>query len=64
MTKYIRKLDQISQLSKDELKSLQPVVHKFAFRINDYYLSLIDWSDPEDPIRRIAFPDLKELQEE
>ena len=40
---------------------LQQVVDKFAFRANDYYLNLIDWTDPEDPIRKIIIPDINEL---
>lgn len=28
----------------------------FAFRANDYYLSLIRWDDPADPIRRLIVP--------
>jgi KamA family protein len=32
-----------------------------AFRATDYYLSLIDWSDPDDPIRRIIVPHADEL---
>jgi KamA family protein len=39
------------------------VAEKFAFRTNEYYQSLIDWNDPEDPIRRIVMPDLQELDE-
>lgn len=34
----------------------------FAFRSNDYYLSLIDWDDPDDPIRRIVIPQVRELK--
>ncbi len=39
------------------------VNEKFVFRTNDYYQSLIDWSDPEDPIRRIVIPDVQELDD-
>ena len=28
----------------------------FAFRASDYYLSLIDWDDPHDPLRRLIAP--------
>lgn len=35
---------------------------RFAFKSNDYYLSLIDWDDPADPIRRVIVPDLRELE--
>jgi len=61
--RYINKLDQVQGLSDRERAELQPVPEKFAFRTNDYYQSLIDWNDPEDPIRRIVMPDIQELDE-
>jgi len=59
---YITKLDQVPGLSIEEKKELQEVVKKFEFRTNDYYLSLIDWEDADDPIRRISIPSLAELE--
>jgi KamA family protein len=59
--RYITTLDQIPALSADEKDELRPVVEQFAFRTNDYYQSLIDWNDPDDPIRRIVMPDVQEL---
>ena len=41
---------------------MQKVCDKFRFRANDYYLSLIDWDDPNDPIRQIVVPHKKELE--
>lgn len=38
------------------------MVSRFAFKSNDYYLSLIDWRHRHDPIRRVIVPDLQELQ--
>lgn len=61
--RYVNKLDQVHGLSEEERKRLEPVAEKFAFRTNEYYQSLIDWNDPEDPIRRIVMPDLQELDE-
>ena len=61
--KYLTKLKQIPQLSQGEINKLQEVNDKFVFRTNDYYQSLIDWNDPEDPIRRIVMPDVQELDE-
>lgn len=58
---YVTKLDQIQQLSEGERASLGKVTAEFAFRCNDYYLSLIDWDDPDDPIRRIVVPHVREL---
>jgi len=62
-TKYYTKLAQVEHLSDAELAQLRQVTDMFAFRANDYYLSLIDWNDPADPIRRIIIPDLHELDE-
>jgi KamA family protein len=61
--KYLTKLEQVPQLRPDEREELEEVGQKFVFRSNDYYQSLIDWSDPEDPIRRIVIPDVQELDE-
>jgi lysine 2,3-aminomutase len=61
--KYITKCDQLSALSSQEREELRPVCDRYAFRTNEYYASLIDWQDPEDPIRRIVVPDKAELTE-
>jgi KamA family protein len=42
---------------------LEKVTDEFAFRGNDYYLSLVDFNDPNDPIRRIIIPDSQELEQ-
>lgn len=59
--KYIQRLDQIPQLTPAERERLAPVVEKYVLRANDYYLGLIDWSDPDDPIRRLIIPRVEEL---
>jgi lysine 2,3-aminomutase len=61
--RYTNKLDQVAGLSEADKLALKPVAEKFAFRVNDYYQSLIDWNDPHDPIRRIVMPDIQELGE-
>jgi lysine 2,3-aminomutase len=63
MMQYFTSLDELARLSPAEKKALAAVTDKFAFRANDYYLSLIDWSDPADPIRRLIVPSLDELDE-
>lgn len=49
--KYVRRLDKVTGLNPEAKARLQPVTEKYAFRANDYYLGLIDWNDPEDPIK-------------
>jgi lysine 2,3-aminomutase len=61
--KYLTRSEQISELSAKEKSELEAVNEKFVFRTNDYYQSLIDWDDPNDPIRRIVMPDIQELDE-
>lgn len=61
--KYLNKLEQIPQLSRGEVKDLNEVTDRFVFRTNDYYQSLIDWDDPEDPIRKIVMPETGELED-
>jgi len=60
---YITRLDQVPQLSSAEREHLSPVVERYAFRANTYYLGLIDWRDPDDPIRKIAIPSEAELDD-
>jgi len=43
------------------VQTLSEVAKKYKFRANDYYLSLINWDDPNDPIRNIIVPKEDEL---
>lgn len=61
--KYIRDIVKIEELTGRERYELGKVCEQFKFRANDYYLSLIDWDDPNDPIRRIIIPHVSELDE-
>ena len=61
--KYITNIDQIEQIPVEERRLLREITGKFAFRVNDYYLSLINWKDPNDPIRRLVIPNQGELME-
>jgi len=58
----LTRIDQIEQLTGEEKAILEKVAERFAFRSNGYYLSLIDWDDPNDPIRRIILPQVRELE--
>ncbi|MCM3338778.1 MULTISPECIES: KamA family radical SAM protein [unclassified Paenibacillus] len=61
--KYVTDIDKITQLPETERKRLKEITEKFVFRVNDYYLNLIDWNDPDDPIRKLVIPNTGELQE-
>lgn len=59
--KYLTRLSEVPQLTNTERAALAPVAERFAFRANEYYLNLIDWDDPDDPIRRLVVPRPGEL---
>ena len=60
---YVTKIERLEQLSEQQRAELKKVTDKFAFRVNDYYLSLINFNDPNDPIRRTVIPSTEELEE-
>jgi len=59
--KYITNIDQIKEIPAGERQILKNVAEKFMFRTNDYYQKLINWDDPDDPIRKIVIPNQSEL---
>jgi KamA family protein len=61
--KYITKISKVEGLTQTEKDNLAKVTDKFQFRANEYYLSLINFDDPKDPIRRIIIPELDELKD-
>ncbi|MDG6258074.1 MAG: KamA family radical SAM protein [Methanomicrobiaceae archaeon] len=58
---YVTDIEHVVGLTNEEKISLKKVTRWFAFRANDYYLSLIRWKDAEDPIRRLIIPHEGEL---
>jgi len=64
-TKYLNSIDELDNLvglSPKERNEMENVSDRFPFRANEYYLSLINWKDRRDPIRKIIIPDAAELQ--
>jgi len=63
--KYIQtvdELDTIVGLTKKERNDMEKVCETFPFRVNDYYLSLVDWKNDRDPLKKIVIPDPRELK--
>jgi len=60
---YVSRLSHVEGLPAEERARLEAVAVRFAFRANSYYLGLIDWDDPDDPIRRIIIPRPEELED-
>jgi len=61
--RYVRSVAQLENIPEVERAKLSKVGERYAFRANDYYLGLIDWQDPKDPIRRLIIPREEELAE-
>jgi len=61
--KYITKLNKVEQIPEEVADKLKPVAEEFAFRTNDYYNGLIDWNDPDDPIKRLVIPVEEEIEQ-
>lgn len=60
---YVRDVSKLTQIPEDVRRDLAKVSEKFVFRANDYYLELIDWEDPDDPIRQLIIPRIEELDD-
>jgi KamA family protein len=59
--RHLRSVAQVPNIPEAERAKLSKVVARHAFRANDYYLGLIDWKDPKDPIRQLVIPREEEL---
>ncbi len=57
----ISDLESFTAIGARERKQLQHVTDMHPMRITPYYLSLIDWADPNDPLMRMAVPSSEEL---
>jgi lysine 2,3-aminomutase len=47
-------------LSSQEAEQVEQIIKIHPMRISPYYLSLIDWNDPHDPIKKMAVPSFEE----
>ncbi len=62
----ILKVDELAQvmpMTEDEKRSLNEIADRHPMRITRYYFDLINWQDPNDPIRKLSVPSLSELDE-
>lgn len=57
----IEELPNYTDLSPKVKEQLEKVIKIHPMCVSPYYLSLINWNDPKDPIKKIAIPSLKEL---
>ncbi len=61
--KYLSSIDQIPGIPDADRQLLRTVSERYVFRANDYYLKLINWQDPNDPIKQLIIPRSEELSD-
>lgn len=57
----LAQLQPVLHLSAGRRRDYQTVLRRYPLSVTPYYLALIDFSDPRDPLRRQCLPDLREL---
>lgn len=60
--KTIESLSAVLELKPYHKARFKRLIDTFHYSITPYYLSLINWAEPEDPIRKQCMPDLRELE--
>ncbi len=59
----VKELKRVLNLSEEEAAQMAAIVEKYPLCVNPYYLSLVDVNDPNDPIRKMCIPDIREFSE-
>ncbi len=59
----IEELTELVDMSTSEKKKLRKVIDRHPMSITRYYASLIDWNDPDDPLRKMTIPSEGELDQ-
>lgn len=57
----IEQLRKLAEPTPAEEKQFSRIIARHPMRVPEYYASLIDWHDPEDPLRRMAVPHADEM---
>jgi len=50
-------------ISDEEKEKIKKVAEFFPLKLTEHYVKLIDWNNPNDPLRKIAVPFEEELEE-
>ena len=56
----IEQLEQYISLTPHERSEIQGIIGSHLMSVNQYYMDLINWNDPNDPIRKMAIPSIAE----
>jgi lysine 2,3-aminomutase len=56
----IEQLKDYIDMPLEKERKLKKISARHPMRVTPYYMSLIDWDDPNDPLRKMAIPSLEE----
>lgn len=59
----VDEIAKFSELTAEEYENIEKVSDIYRFAITPYYFSLIDFKNPDCPVRLQSFPNIKELDE-
>ncbi len=57
----VEQLQEYFDYSDDEREKIRTIINRFPMQITPYYFNLINFNDPDDPIKNIIVPRLEEL---
>ena len=60
----IRTVDDLktyTTMTEEETALMADIIARYPLCTNSYYMDLIDWNDPADPIRKMSLPDVHEF---
>jgi lysine 2,3-aminomutase len=65
MANTVKSVDPLAvmlNLKPHQVARYKRLIDIYHYSITPYYFSLIDWTDPDDPVRKQCIPDLRELE--
>lgn len=57
----VEDLKKIWPMKEHEAEQMEKIVEKYPMCINPYYIGLVNKDDPDDPIRKMCVPDIREF---
>lgn len=57
----VKQLKKYTELSDKVEKKLKQIIQRHPMRITPHYMSLVDWDNPSDPIKKMVVPSLGEF---
>ena len=57
----VEQLKEYTEISCEIEQQLKRIIKRHPMRVTPYYMSLIDWDNPVDPIKKIAIPSIEEF---